>query len=104
MPADPQQNLSLAVVHRQVLETEIGLSLLARVCLRHLSLAAVAERGADRRGGRGGALGASCEGRGVGENQRRLRAAYRTLELPGKNPLKDAHAALDADALDAYGF
>ncbi len=25
-----------------------------------------------------------------------LRAVYRTLELPGKNPLKDAHAALDA--------
>ena len=28
----------------------------------------------------------------------------RTLELPGKNPLKDAHAALDAAVLDAYGF
>lgn len=25
-----------------------------------------------------------------------LRALYRTLELPGANPLKDAHAALDA--------
>jgi len=33
-----------------------------------------------------------------------LRAVYRTLELPGKNPLKDAHAALDAAVLDAYGF
>ncbi len=46
-----------------------------------------------------------------------LRALYRTLELPGANPLKDAHAALDtvrttvslhrfADAavLTAYGF
>ena len=29
-----------------------------------------------------------------------LRAVYRTLELPGKHPLKDAHAA----ALAAYGF
>ena len=29
---------------------------------------------------------------------------YRTLELPGKNPLKDAHAALDAAVLTAYGF
>jgi hypothetical protein len=28
---------------------------------------------------------------------------YRTLELPGKNPLKDAHAALDAAVLAAYG-
>ena len=27
-----------------------------------------------------------------------------TLELPGKNPLKDAHAALDAAVLSAYGF
>lgn len=33
-----------------------------------------------------------------------LRALYRTLELPGKNKLKDAHAALDAAVLDAYGF
>lgn len=33
-----------------------------------------------------------------------LRAVYRTLELPGKNPLKDAHTALDATVLKAYGF
>ena len=33
-----------------------------------------------------------------------LRALYRTLELPGTNPLKDAHAALDATVLAAYGF
>jgi hypothetical protein len=33
-----------------------------------------------------------------------LRALYRTLELPGTNPLKDAHEALDAAVLAAYGF
>ncbi len=33
-----------------------------------------------------------------------LRAVYRTMELPGRNPLKDAHAALDAAVLKAYGF
>ena len=33
-----------------------------------------------------------------------LRGLYRTLELPGANPLKDAHAALDAAVLAAYGF
>lgn len=33
-----------------------------------------------------------------------LRALYRTLELPGRNPLKDAHAKLDAAVLAAYGF
>ncbi len=33
-----------------------------------------------------------------------LRTVYRTLELPGKHPLKDAHAALDAAVLAAYGF
>jgi SAM-dependent methyltransferase len=33
-----------------------------------------------------------------------LRALYRTLELPGKNPLKDAHAALDDAVMKAYGF
>lgn len=33
-----------------------------------------------------------------------LRALYRTLELPGANPLKDAHAAMDAAVLAAYGF
>jgi len=33
-----------------------------------------------------------------------LRAVYRTLELPGRHPLKDAHSALDAAVLAAYGF
>lgn len=33
-----------------------------------------------------------------------LRAVYRRLELPGRHPLKDARAALDAAVLDAYGF
>lgn len=33
-----------------------------------------------------------------------LRALYRTLDLPGRNPLRDAHASLDAAVLKAYGF
>src|SRR3982751_408992 len=33
-----------------------------------------------------------------------LLAVYRTLELPGKHPLKDAHADRDAAVLAAYGF
>ncbi len=33
-----------------------------------------------------------------------LRALYRTLDLPGKNPLRDAHVALDNAVLAAYGF
>ena len=33
-----------------------------------------------------------------------LRALYRTLELPGANPLKDAHTALDTAVLEAYAF
>ena len=33
-----------------------------------------------------------------------LRALYRSLELPGKNPLRDAHNALDAAVLAAFGF
>lgn len=33
-----------------------------------------------------------------------LRRIYRTLELPGKSSLKDAHAALNAAVLNAYGF
>lgn len=33
-----------------------------------------------------------------------LRALYRTTELPGKNPLRDAQGALDAAVLAAYGF
>ena len=33
-----------------------------------------------------------------------LRAVYRTLELPGKHPLKDAHVALDGAVMAAYGF
>jgi hypothetical protein len=32
-----------------------------------------------------------------------LREMYRTLELPGANPLKDAHATLDQAVRNAYG-
>jgi hypothetical protein len=58
-------------------------------------VAAVADAGREVRRIRGEALKKIKGG---------LRALYRTLELPGKNPLKDAHAALDAAVLDAYGF
>jgi hypothetical protein len=33
-----------------------------------------------------------------------LRGLYRTLDLPGKNPLRDAHNTLDTAVLKAYGF
>lgn len=33
-----------------------------------------------------------------------LRALYRTLDTPGANPLKDAHAALDAAVRAAYAM
>jgi len=33
-----------------------------------------------------------------------LRAVYRLLELPGKNPLKEVQDALDGAVLAAYGF
>lgn len=33
-----------------------------------------------------------------------LRALYRTLDQPGKNPLRDAHARLDVAVLAGYGF
>ena len=33
-----------------------------------------------------------------------LRDMYRSLELPGRNPLKDLHAALDDAVMRAYGF
>ncbi len=38
------------------------------------------------------------------ESDLTLRDMYRTLELPGKNPLRDLHAALDQAVLAAYGF
>jgi SAM-dependent methyltransferase len=33
-----------------------------------------------------------------------LRSLYRTLDLPGKSPLRDAHDELDAAVYEAYGF
>jgi len=56
---------------------------------------AVAEAGLHVRMVRGKHLPASEGG---------LRALYRTLELPGQNPLKVAHEALDAAVVKAYGF
>jgi hypothetical protein len=56
---------------------------------------------ANRNGHRGRSIPHRRPDGGVGEN---VRAVYRSLELPGKHPLKDAHAALDAAVLAAYGF
>lgn len=33
-----------------------------------------------------------------------LRTLYRTIDLPGASPLKDAHSELDSAVLEAYGF
>lgn len=33
-----------------------------------------------------------------------LRDLYRLLEQPGKNPIKELHAALDKAVMEAYGF
>lgn len=38
------------------------------------------------------------------ENTMNLRDLYRTLELPGSNPLKDAHSVLDTAVRTAYGM
>jgi hypothetical protein len=40
----------------------------------------------------------------MAENRWSLRDLYRTLDLPGKNPLRDAHAELDAAVRQAYGM
>ena len=57
---------------------------------------AVAEAGREIRRLRAEALAGGMKGG--------LRALYRTLELPGDNPLKDAHAELDKTVMEAYGF
>ena len=59
------------------------------------AVSAVAEAGRRVRAERGRALSGIKGG---------LRSVYRTLELPGRSALKDAHAALDTAVLAAYGF
>lgn len=40
----------------------------------------------------------------IADNEMNLRELYRTLELPGDNPLKQAHNKLDQAVREAYGF
>jgi hypothetical protein len=40
----------------------------------------------------------------MADNRWSLRDLYRTLDLPGKNPLRDAHNALDDAVRAAYGI
>ena len=63
--------------------------------VRHAQIEAVAEAGRTVRRVRGDALSKVRGG---------LRAVYNLLSLPGNNPLKEAHAALDAAVLTAYDF
>jgi SAM-dependent methyltransferase len=46
----------------------------------------------------------SLRAKSLASVQGSLRSLYRTLDLPGKNPLRDAHARLDAAVLAAYSF
>jgi hypothetical protein len=57
---------------------------------------AVAAAGREIRKIRGEALAKKIKGG--------IRGLYRSLEMPGQNPLKSAHAALDDAILAAYGF
>ena len=94
----------MALVRHEVRQTEIRLPLHAESVFDTFpwpqsptakQIEAVAEAGREVRRVRAEALQNIKGG---------LRALYRTLELPGANPLKDAHAALDAAVLAAYGF
>lgn len=40
----------------------------------------------------------------LGKHEMSLRDLYRSMELPGVHPLKEAHAKLDAAVRDAYGM
>jgi hypothetical protein len=40
----------------------------------------------------------------MAENRWSLRDLYRTLDLPGRNPLRDAHESLDQAVRSAYGM
>jgi type II restriction/modification system DNA methylase subunit YeeA len=46
----------------------------------------------------------ALRGRLMAENDLSLRELYRTLDLPGQNPLKEAHDALNAAVRAAYGL
>ena len=43
-----------------------------------------------------------CRTKIMADNKWNLRELYRTLELPGDNPIKDAQQSLDAAVADAY--
>ena len=38
------------------------------------------------------------------DNEMSLRELYRSIELPGENPLKDAHEKLNSAVREAYGM
>lgn len=84
MKSDPRYT-SESVFHtfpwpQKATTAQVDAVAVAGVCLREIRAQAVAKT-------RGG-----------------LREIYRTVDLPGRNPLKDAHAKLDAAVLAAYGF
>ena len=52
----------------------------------------------------GDGSGAAVREEAIGKIKGGLRSVHPTVELPGANPLGDAHAALDAAVHAAYGF
>ena len=49
-------------------------------------------------------VGRGCGAEATGDHHRRIAGGLPDAGIAGKHPLKDAHAALDAAVLAAYGF
>ena len=67
-------------------------------------MAAAADAGADQSGGGGGGDVARVAARDDAQVELLAAQLYRTLEQPGDNPLREAHARLDAAVRAAYGM
>ena len=72
--------------------------------IRHLPLAASATLAQARAVADAAVTLRALRRRVMTENQWSLRDLYRTLDLPGKNPLRDAQNALDVAVRAAYGM
>ncbi len=67
-------------------------------------MAAAADAGTDQSGGGSGGGVAPLRRETMRKLNYSLRDLYRTLEQPGDNPLREAHARLDAAVRAAYGM
>ena len=94
----------LVLVHRKMLHTDGAVPVHVRYGVRHLPVAPIADAGRSTTVADAAVSLRACRRQVMSSNMWSLRHLYRSLDVRGKNTLRDAHESLDTAVREAYSM